>query len=67
MFLYGDSDIIFLQEVAKEFIAKAKNDAMLSDYMVIAPDVLGSRDQNSVIFLSKALFDVTSIQDYCRD
>ena len=34
---YGDSDVIFLQEVAKEFIAKAQSDSLLSDYAIIAP------------------------------
>lgn len=63
---YGDSDIIFLQEVAKEFISKAQNDDLLSDYAIIAPAQLGSRDQNSVIFLSKALFDVTSVVEISK-
>jgi hypothetical protein len=58
---YGDSDIIFLQEVAKEFIASAIRDPQLNDYSIVSPAILGSRDQNSVVFLSKALFDLKSI------
>ena len=63
---YGDSDVIFLQEVAKEFIAKAQSDSLLSDYAIIAPAELGSRDQNSVVFLSKALFDITSVVEISK-
>lgn len=58
---YGNSDIIFLQEVASQFIQNAKVDVGLRDYAVISPKVLGKRDQNSVILLNKALFDVNSI------
>ena len=53
-------------EVAAEFITKAQTDDLLSDYAIIAPEVLGSRDQNSVIFLSKALFDVTSVVEISK-
>ena len=39
---YGNSDIIFLQEVAAQFIENAKVDVGLRDYAVISPTKLGA-------------------------
>jgi hypothetical protein len=58
---YADSDIVFLQEVAKEFIETAKNEPRLSQFEVVVPKELGKRDQNSVLLLNHNVFDSTTV------
>lgn len=55
--VYVSSDIITLQEVSSSFIDQARNRALGQHFWIVAPAKLDAvRDQNSVIFLSKATF-----------
>lgn len=55
--VYGTSDIITLQEVSTALINQAKTRTLGEKYWIVAPGELDAvRDQNSVIFLSKATF-----------
>lgn len=59
---YKDSDIITLQEVSSAFVDMAKDTVLQSYFQIVTPrDADPVRDQNSVIFLSKSTFDVTSV------
>jgi hypothetical protein len=55
---YVDTDIVCLQEVSASFIDVANADATIaSKFHVVSPrDLDGTRDQNSVVMLSKARF-----------
>eukprot|EP00038_Savillea_parva_P010642 m.191668 g.191668 ORF g.191668 m.191668 type:complete len:578 (-) comp18421_c0_seq1:153-1886(-) len=59
---YVHSHIICLQEVAKEFITTAQNDARLQHFVVVTPPELGKRDQNSVVLLNGNMFDAATIE-----
>jgi len=65
--VYGNSDIITLQEVSSSFIDEAKAGPLGRRYWINAPaDMDAVRDQNSVIMLSKKTFpsgEVTEITD----
>lgn len=55
--VYGNSDIITLQEVSGSLIDQAKRRALGEKFWIVAPNDLDAvRDQNSVIFLSKKTF-----------
>jgi hypothetical protein len=55
--VYGQSDVITLQEVSSAFIYMAANSAIGERFYVVAPgDIDSARDQNSVIFLNKNIF-----------
>lgn len=55
--VYGNSDIITLQEVSSSFIDQAKHGALGKTFWIAAPDDMDPvRDQNSVVMLSKAMF-----------
>jgi hypothetical protein len=58
---YNDVDVFFLQEVATTFIETAGNAPGLSQFKVLAPEVLGKRDQNSVMLLRKEVFNLGTI------
>lgn len=60
---YGDSDAIFLQEVASQFISQIERDPAFKDFSVISPRKLGARDQNSVILLNRGLFEPRSVEE----
>lgn len=55
--MYGNSDIITLQEVSSSFIDQARFGPLGSKYWIVAPaDMDDVRDQNSVIMLNKKTF-----------
>jgi len=55
--VYGESDVITLQEVSSAFIYMAAASELGKRYHVVAPgDIDSARDQNSVIFLKKETF-----------
>lgn len=55
--VYGDSDIITLQEVSASLIDQARKRALGQKFWIVAPgDLDAVRDQNSIIFLNKATF-----------
>lgn len=58
---YADTDIFFLQEVAKEFITTARKEPRLAQFEVVVPTELGKRDQNSVIFLNRNIFNAATV------
>lgn len=54
---YADADIITLQEVSLSLIEKARAGKLGQKFTIVAPEKLdASRDQNSVILLSKETF-----------
>jgi hypothetical protein len=55
--IYGDTDVIMLQEVSSSFIDHARGSKLGKSFHIISPaDLDAVRDQNSVIFLKKELF-----------
>lgn len=55
--VYGNSDIITLQEVSASLIDQARKRELGQKFWIVAPgDLDAVRDQNSVIFLNKATF-----------
>jgi len=67
---YMTSDVIALQEVSSAFIDKAKTESKLGGhYHIVAPsDLDATRDQNSVILLSKETFpDAANITEITSD
>merc|ERR1712228_622578 len=55
--VYGDFDIITLQEVSSDFVFQAKNNKLGAKFWISGPSNFdATRDQNSVIFLSKNTF-----------
>lgn len=55
--VYGNSDIITLQEVSSSFIDQARFGPLGNKYWIVAPSDMDSvRDQNSVIMLHKKTF-----------
>jgi len=55
--VYGNSDIITLQEVSSSFVDQAKDGPLGRKFWIYAPvDMDASRDQNSVIMLNKRTF-----------
>lgn len=55
--VYGESDIITLQEVSGSFIDQAKKRALGKRYWIVSPSEMDAvRDQNSVIFLRRDIF-----------
>jgi len=61
---YAETDIVFLQEVAAAFLDKAKAVSLNSIYDILTPQKLdGKRDQNSIIFLRKGLFQMDTVQE----
>ncbi len=55
--VYGDSDVITLEEVSASLIEQARKRALGQKFWIVAPgDMDAVRDQNSVIFLSKETF-----------
>ena len=55
---YADADIVFVQEAAAVFLAKARQSALGSRYRAVSSAALdGKRDQNSVVLLRSAYFD----------
>eukprot|EP00979_Chaetoceros_neogracilis_P014162 scaffold4475_cov277-Chaetoceros_neogracile.AAC.10 len=62
--VYGNSDIITLQEVSSSFIDQAKHGALGKSFWIVAPsDMDPVRDQNSVVFLNKKTFPEGVIQE----
>ena len=60
---YTDADVILLQEVSQNFIKDARTSVLNDRYYVLAPEKLNRRDQNSIVMLRKALFDITDLED----
>eukprot|EP00005_Dracoamoeba_jomungandri_P000734 CAMPEP_0174256650 /NCGR_PEP_ID=MMETSP0439-20130205/5864_1 /TAXON_ID=0 /ORGANISM="Stereomyxa ramosa, Strain Chinc5" /LENGTH=502 /DNA_ID=CAMNT_0015339363 /DNA_START=150 /DNA_END=1658 /DNA_ORIENTATION=+ len=59
---YADSDVIFLQEAAAAFIDEAEQ--ALSGFVVVAPEKLDSRDQNSLVLVNSSVFsDVVDVSE----
>jgi len=54
--VYGNSDIITLQEVSSSFIESARQGSLSNRFWILSPTNMAVRDQNSVIMLSKELF-----------
>lgn len=55
--VYGDSDIITLQEVSGSFIDQARKRSLGQQFWIVSPGEMDSvRDQNSVIFLKRETF-----------
>ncbi|KAK3243803.1 hypothetical protein CYMTET_38831 [Cymbomonas tetramitiformis] len=66
--VYGDSDVIFLQEVAATFIDKAQKTSLGSSHHILVPEKLdGKRDQNSIILAKKATFTVETVKEVTSD
>tara|TARA_B110001452_G_C15219676_1_gene422818 strand:+ start:283 stop:1881 length:1599 start_codon:yes stop_codon:yes gene_type:complete len=61
---YADADIIFLQEVAGEFINKLRASDLGSRYLVVQPSPASASDQNSLVLLSRRYFNVDAVQDH---
>ena len=65
---YGNSDIITLQEVASAFIDEARNGSLGKKFWVTAPyDMDATRDQNSVIMLSRSTFPDGPVSEITKD
>lgn len=65
---YGDTDVVFLQEVANSFASLVRADPKLSSqYEIVVPNTSGKRDQNSVMLLSKEVFDVSTVVDVTKE
>jgi hypothetical protein len=61
---YLDSDIITLQEVSQSFIEQARRTVIGKRFHVLAPaDLDSTRDQNSVVCLSKRTFPAGMIKE----
>lgn len=59
--VYGDSDVIFLQETAASFYMTLKDN---NTFDAFAPDNMdGKRDQNSVILTRKGLFKASTAEE----
>jgi len=61
---YADADVIFLQEVAGEFVRKLRGSELNSRYVVAAPDQTSASDQNSLLLLSRRYFDVSQVEEH---
>ena len=59
---YGDASVVFLQEV-RTATCKSVLPTGLPKYVVVAPAKPSKADQNSVICVSRALFDATSVEN----
>jgi len=65
---YRGTDVLFLQECAAAFVAEAQGRALGERYDILTPAQMDSkRDQNSVIFVRKGLFDVASAVEITAD
>jgi hypothetical protein len=61
---YSDADIICLQEVSSAWVRGVSSSALGHKYVAIAPGKMDSkRDQNSVLLLKKATFDVSTVNE----
>ena len=59
---YAHADVICLSEVANAFVATAQEvPALHSKFSIVSPQGAGMRDQNSVLLLSKEVFQSDSI------
>jgi len=66
--LYADADVIFLQEVAAEWLRLFEGSAMAKSFHVLAPHQLDTkRNQNSVILLAKEPFAVETAAEVTDD
>ncbi len=64
---YKDRDVMFLQEVAASFVERAKKNSVLAEtHHILAPAVLGGRDQNSVILLRKSMFSLSDMEELTK-
>ncbi len=62
--VYGNSDIITLQEVSSSLIEQAKKGPLGGAYWIYAPkDMDATRDQNSVIMLNKKTFPSAEVRE----
>ena len=59
-------DVGCLQEVASSFVTRAQ-EAMGADFAFFSPQGAGSREQNSVLFLRRSVFDVDNAKDVTAD
>ena len=66
---YGDRDVLFLQEVAANFADRLEGSSTVTaSYHVVKPAKMdGKRDQNSILLLRKALFDVSSLVEVTEE
>eukprot|EP00908_Phaeocystis_cordata_P018682 Transcript_30145.p1 GENE.Transcript_30145~~Transcript_30145.p1 ORF type:complete len:442 (-),score=245.97 Transcript_30145:935-2260(-) len=65
---YADADVIFLQEVSGDFIRKAKRNELSTRYLIVhCASLDASRDQNSLLLLSKRYFDAASVVELTGD
>jgi len=65
---YGDTNLLFVQEAAAVFVAKANAAALGKSYAVIASSSLdGKRDQNSLVLLCRQYFDVASVREHTAE
>jgi len=60
---YSGTDVCFLQEVATEMKTFIEGSRLAPTYHVCAPSMPSAADQNSMVLLRKAAFDVASIED----
>mmetsp|Transcript_18646 Transcript_18646/g.58287 ORF Transcript_18646/g.58287 Transcript_18646/m.58287 type:complete len:571 (-) Transcript_18646:45-1757(-) len=67
--VYGDADVVFLQETAASFGAAAKAGPLGASYHVVSPASLDpKRDQNSLVLLSRARFpDAARVSELSDD
>jgi len=66
--VYSDSDIIFLQEVAAEWLKKFVASKMGREFHLLAPGQLDAkRNQNSVILVRQSLFDLESPKEVTQE
>lgn len=62
---YADADALMLQETAASFSSKALASPLGSSYNIVTSSTAdGKRDQNSVLLLSKARFDVSTLAEH---
>eukprot|EP00192_Tetraselmis_astigmatica_P006288 CAMPEP_0117670250 /NCGR_PEP_ID=MMETSP0804-20121206/12632_1 /TAXON_ID=1074897 /ORGANISM="Tetraselmis astigmatica, Strain CCMP880" /LENGTH=518 /DNA_ID=CAMNT_0005478495 /DNA_START=155 /DNA_END=1711 /DNA_ORIENTATION=- len=66
--IYFDADIMFLQEVAAEWLRLFSASKMAKTFALLAPGQLDSkRNQNSVIVVRKELFALESAEEVTKD
>lgn len=62
--VYGETDVIFLQEVRTTMAVAA---TLSESYICAAPNPPSKADQNSIILLRKSRFDASSVEDVTSD
>lgn len=65
---YAEADAIFLQEVANDFIRKAQATELAARYHIAACDTIdGTRDQNSLVLLSRRYFNIATVVEHTQE